>query len=639
MTDLVSFDQHKKQLQAHYERLIKLIGQDKLMAEVAADLDRLQKAADELESELKFRVLCVGDFSTGKSTFINRFLLEQEILPAWPRPTTTVPTRICHGERLQAVRYRPSQRSDTALDAEIVTDNIRQTMKEWVSTADGNAVSDSTFPVIVASPAPLLAAGIEIVDAPGLNDPNPERMRLTLDYLNQADGVLFFINAMRPWTKYENKVFDGELLSRDLLGRLYIIVNYWDQIQPSERDGVLEHIKQQVDTSLASRALGPAAIPVLPVSSKTGEGAERIQQDLWGTLSARKSDDVLAFRIQRFNQEAAKYAQDLDKRLELLGLDAKGRSRERARVEQEVSDYAQQREAFFADLKRLLHLDFKQYRQALDELFQWLHEEVQALDQPANGATGRLDFKTLLPQRMSLLQQRAGQRLERINEDFVQQIRETIEKQKATIGLLPTKALTIEEYVLHWQALGANPAEQAVPLAGGVGIAGLLVGAGTLWQTATVVPAVTTTAAVPGLFAQIGTFFMGAPAATVTAAAAPVSSFMLLGVPAIAIGALAIGGAFLLKRSANEKSAAAIRAWVLECSTQVLAEGDRLRKQIKANEPERIAQICSDVDDDVSRAWQQRLAELDAIQDIEDEGAALRALRDQIAALTLTVNR
>lgn len=60
--------------------------------------------------------------------------------------------------------------------------------------------------------------------------------------------------------------------------------------------------------------------------------------------------------------------------------------------------------------------------------------------------------------------------------------------------------------------------------------------------------------------------------------------------------------------------------------------------QLKANQSQRIAQICADVDDDIARALQERLTELETVQRIEDQGAALRALRDQIVGLELRVN-
>jgi hypothetical protein len=648
MTDYATFEGRKRQLQDHLNRLMELLSQGEVVPDPGPDLHLLQGIRDGLAGDLLIRILCVGDFSTGKSSFINRFLLEQDLLPAWRTPTTTLPTCIRYGERLKAIRYRPSTQEGVDLEAEEVTEDIPGTLKDWVSTAGKGAEAESIFPVIVEAPASRLVAGVEIVDAPGLNDPNLERMRLTLDYLHQADGVLFFINAMAPWSKYQKTFFEGEILSRDLLDRLYIIVNYWDQVEPAQRDEVLEYIEQQVRASLAKGMMNPVAnlnIPILPVSAKTGENAELVQQQVWDALSARKFGDVLSLRIDRFNKELDKYGRILDDRLALLGLDAQGRSRRRAQLQQEVKDYEQQREAFLAGLTRLLELEFLAYRQGLQGLFQWIQQEVASLDQPSRGPDPA-EFNKLLALRMSRLQQQASRRLQDVNEAFVQQIRCTIERQKATIGVLPTKAVTMEDYVLHWRGPSGNLLNLAAPLAGGVGIAGLLVGAGTLWQTAivvptTVVPAVTASAAVPGLLSQIGTFVMGAPAVTAVPAvttAQAASSFMLFGIPGIAIGVLAVGGALLLKRIATQKAATDVRSWCIECANEVLAEENRLVDQIKQTAQQRIAAICANVDDDITRAWREKLAELDTIQRDEDQGASVRRLGDDIAGLALRVN-
>jgi GTPase SAR1 family protein len=372
MTDFATFEERKRQLQDHLDRLMGLLRQGELVPDPEKDLRLLQGFRDGLAGDLLFRVLCVGDFSTGKSSFINRFLLEQDLLPAWPRPTTTLLTRIRHGEHLKAIRYRPSTQKGMDLKAEEVTKDIPGTLKDWVSTAGKGVHTDSISPVIMEAPAPRLAAGFEIIDAPGLNDPNLERMRLTLDYLNQADGVLFFVNATQLWTKYQKTFFEGEILTRSLLDRLYIVVNYWDQIEPSQRGEALEYIEQQVRASLAKGTTTPAAdlrIPILPVSSKTGENAELLQQ-IWDTLGTRKFSDVLSLRVERFNKELDKYSGILAARLDMLALDPQGRSRRRAQLQQEVKDYEQQREAFLAGLKRLLELEFIAYCQGLRGLFQ-----------------------------------------------------------------------------------------------------------------------------------------------------------------------------------------------------------------------------------------------------------------------------
>ncbi|HSO83788.1 dynamin family protein, partial [Thiocapsa sp.] len=647
----------KQQLQDHYERLIALIAERGVVPEPEADLALLRGARDALAGDLLFRVLCVGDFSTGKSSFINRFLLEQNLLPAWAWPTTTLPTRIRFGAQTRAIRFRPSMQEGADLEAEEVTENIAETLKNWVSTAAKDKVTDGAlpviveapaprlaagveivdapglddpdgaFPVIVEVPAPRLAAGVEIVDAPGLNDPNPERMKLTLDYLHQADGVLFFINADKPWTKYQKDFFDGELLTRDLLGRLFIIVNYWDCVPPSEREEVLDYIRQQVQASLARRgtALTGQPLPILPVSAKTGENAALIQQEVWDVLGARKSTDVLALRIARFNQEVAKYLGILEHRLALLGLDARGQSRRRAQLQQEIKDYEQQREVFLAGLSRLLAVEFQSYRADFQRLFEGLEADVAALQQEALAVRSAKDVNDLLAQRISRLQKQAARQMSDLDAAFLTRLKATIEQQKADIRALPSTAVTIEEYVLRWQGLDGNPLAEAAPLAGGVGLAGLLLGAGTLWQTATL------TTATPGILATVGTFITGAPAAAT-------SSFMLLGVPAIAIGGLLVAAAFFLRRNDQSKLAEQVRAACAQLAERVEDEKWKTLVQLKTNQAQRIAQICADVDDDISLAWREKIAELDAIQHIEDQGAALRALRDAIERLTLRVN-
>ncbi len=626
MTDLVSFHPRKQELQAQYDRLLEVLETGDVMPDPAPDLALLRAARDALDGDLRLRVLLVGDFSTGKSSFINRFLLNQDLLPAWSTPTTTLPTRICHGPQLRAVRYQPSAQEGVDLEEEVVTEDIAETLKAWVSTA-GNQVADSSSLVLVE--VPTLPAGLEIVDAPGLNDPNPERMKLTFDYLNQADGVLFFINAMRPWTLYEKTVFEGEVLSRELLGRLFIVINYWDRIEASQRDEVLAYVDQRVQTSLAKRAVASGAahaIPILPVSAATGENAGLIQEQVWDTLSDRKSQEVLAFRVRRFNQELAKYATMLDDRLALLGLDAQGQARRRTQLQQEIKDYEQQRETFLNSLQRLLVLDFKWYQGQFQQLFMGLQSGVMALQKEALALGSAKEINTVFSQRLSHLQKQTARKLEAMDAAFLERLRATIEGQKANIGILPSNALTMEEYVLRWQGLDGTPLAQSAPIAmGGMGLAGLLMGAGAAWQTATVATAT------PGALATVGAFFTGAPAAAA-------SSFMLFGVPAIAIGALLLGGAYMVNAQGQAALRNQVGAACNKLQNEIEDEHWKTLNQLKRNQRQRISQICANVDNDITRALDARLMELDAIQRIEDQGARLEALRAEIDGLELRVN-
>ncbi len=126
MADFAAFQQRKQELLDALDRLIELVGQESVVWDPEAEVRTLTRFKDELSGDLLFKVLCVGDFSTGKSTFINRFLLEQDLLPAYPIPTTTLPTRIRYGAQLKALLYSAEG------EPQEVTEGVRERLIECV---------------------------------------------------------------------------------------------------------------------------------------------------------------------------------------------------------------------------------------------------------------------------------------------------------------------------------------------------------------------------------------------------------------------------------------------------------------------------------------------------------------------------
>ena len=180
MTHFAAFLERKHELLDSASRLERIVT-DRLDGR---DIQLLENFQRELSDDLSFKLLCIGDFSSGKSTFINRFLLKQDILPAYPKPTTTRLTRVRYGDTLRATLFFQDG------TREVVDTQVAERLLASVST-NGNDAARINH-VVLEVPSDVLKEGIEVIDAPGLNDPDAGRMKVTFDFLHQADAILFF---------------------------------------------------------------------------------------------------------------------------------------------------------------------------------------------------------------------------------------------------------------------------------------------------------------------------------------------------------------------------------------------------------------------------------------------------------------
>lgn len=110
----------------------------------------------------------------------------------------------------------PAETLDYMLHAEeVISDNdakrLRQRLKPF-TTSDG-----SFWPLVqyveISGPFPVLRSGLQLVDLPGLNDPNPAREAITQRYIEQAPYVWLTFTAKNPLTKDLHEL----LIERNLL--------------------------------------------------------------------------------------------------------------------------------------------------------------------------------------------------------------------------------------------------------------------------------------------------------------------------------------------------------------------------------------------------------------------------------------
>lgn len=180
----------------------------------------------------KFTVAVVGEFSRGKSTFINR-LLGKDILPTGDMPTTALPTR---------VRYNPKEVLAAFDEKGRRMKAVPLSEEAWEGlTTDHFGGDDPKGTVVIGAPSPwLMRSGIELMDTPGAGDLEEDRIKVISDALLQADAAVIAISATLPLSMSE-KFFIEQRLIAHKTPFMMIIVTKMDQIPVSRRNDMLDY--------------------------------------------------------------------------------------------------------------------------------------------------------------------------------------------------------------------------------------------------------------------------------------------------------------------------------------------------------------------------------------------------------------
>ena len=227
------------------------------------DANREKEIVEKLNNDV-LTIGVIGQMKCGKSTFLNSFVFENDVLPAAVTPMTAALSVITYGpkEKVVAEFYTKDEWEEQKMQAsrslEEVAGNTLEESKvkaakelveksgklgstlntllgktqedsfnnliEYVG-ADGKYVS-ITKSVIIYYPKNYLK-GVEIVDTPGFNDPIVSREERTKEFLKRADVVLLMLYAGRPFD-----ATDRDILFKNVrqcgTGKVLIGVNKYD---------------------------------------------------------------------------------------------------------------------------------------------------------------------------------------------------------------------------------------------------------------------------------------------------------------------------------------------------------------------------------------------------------------------------
>jgi len=232
-----------------------------LVAQTARAFERLgqkswRESLDRLNAKISsdvFRVMVVGNFKSGKSTFINA-LLGQAVLPAYAIPCTAVINEVKWGADKKAVlHFRnpvPLPLPDGLAPAAVAhiqhSDGGHPTpmeipvgeLESYVVIPDPSrpqeeSVSETPYDrVELFWPLSLCENRVEIIDSPGLNE-HGIRERVTTDYLSKADAVIFVLTCLSLASQREMDFVDTNIRPAGH-DELFFVCNRFDQLGSAE---------------------------------------------------------------------------------------------------------------------------------------------------------------------------------------------------------------------------------------------------------------------------------------------------------------------------------------------------------------------------------------------------------------------
>ena len=178
-----------------------------------------------------FKVLVIGEFKRGKSTFVNA-MLGQKVLPAHATPTTAIISEVKWGEEKKALLHHHRRKDGSpGKVSEVPFNSLEQHIV--IQHAENKVYENPFEKVEVFWPLELCKNGIEIIDSPGLNE-DMGRQAITLEYLSSVDAIIFVISCDSPVSLTERSIIDTIIQSGHK--NIFFICNRVDIIEEEEQD-------------------------------------------------------------------------------------------------------------------------------------------------------------------------------------------------------------------------------------------------------------------------------------------------------------------------------------------------------------------------------------------------------------------
>lgn len=203
---------------------------------VGEALSRVVAARERLARPLTIAIM--GEFSSGKSSFVNA-LLGENVAPTGVLPTTSTINVFRRGPSGGArVHYR---------DGHIETLG-REQVEPFLHGLDDVAASRIRYMEIERTGDNEVMGDAAVVDTPGLNALDEFHERVAREFLEEADAVVWIFSATKSGAASEGTMLES---LREGGRRVLGVLNKVDTLEPGEQKELADYLRQQLGEVLA----------------------------------------------------------------------------------------------------------------------------------------------------------------------------------------------------------------------------------------------------------------------------------------------------------------------------------------------------------------------------------------------------
>jgi GTPase SAR1 family protein len=208
--------EHFPNLQGQLIELASVLSSRKELSQVVAEIEELI-----VDLAKPLLVVVMGQFNTGKSTFINCLLKERRLVSD-VRPATAAVTALSYGAT-PMLTVHDLDGTETAFPIEALAE-VSAEGSDW-----GKKLRERLSYLEVQLPVALLKKAT-LIDTPGLNSTHESHTSATTEFSRRADMVIWLLAAGQAGTASEDQ--DLRRLARDL--NPIVVVNQIDQLDEEE---------------------------------------------------------------------------------------------------------------------------------------------------------------------------------------------------------------------------------------------------------------------------------------------------------------------------------------------------------------------------------------------------------------------